>query len=246
MALPFHFLFGHFVMSRASRLLELLLLLRAHRAPVSAASLAQATEVSLRTIYRDIETLRGQGAAIDGEAGVGYVLRPGFLLPPLMFDHDEIESLVLGARWVATHADGPLRGAAHNAVAKIAAVLPLTLRAEIDAVHLLLGPGDVPEPGPFMAAIREAIRTEHKLAMSYVDAYGSETSRIVWPVALIFFQRALILLAWCEMRKAFRHFRLDRIQQFELLDVRMPRRRATLLAEWRASEAACENTADGI
>ena len=227
-------------MSRASRLLDLLQLLRAHRAPVSAAALARATEVSLRTVYRDIETLRAQGAAIDGEAGLGYVLRPGFMLPPLMFDHDEIEALVLGARWVADRADGPLGAAARAAMAKIAAVLPAPLKAELDAVHLLLGPGETPEPGPHMPVIREAIRRERKLRLAYVDGAGQETSRIVWPFALVFFEKALILVAWCETREAFRHFRLDRIQRFELLDARSPRRRTALLREWRASEGVCE------
>src|SRR5262245_23635780 len=106
-------------MSRAQRLLDLIQVLRRHRFPVRGAALARELGVSLRTLYRDIEALKAQGARIDGEAGVGYVLRPGFMLPPLMFSEDEIEALVLGSRWVASRADAPLGKAARNALAKI-------------------------------------------------------------------------------------------------------------------------------
>src|SRR5437667_11671613 len=119
-------------MSRAQRLLDLIQLLRQHRWPVSGAVLAEALGVSLRTLYRDIETLRGQGAHIDGEAGIGYVLRPGFMLPPLMFSEEEIEALVLGGRWVAAQPDEPLGKAARNALAKIAAVLPDALQRSLE------------------------------------------------------------------------------------------------------------------
>ena len=106
-------------MSRAQRLLDLIQVLRRHRHPVSGASLAEATGVSLRTVYRDIDTLKAEGAHIDGEAGVGYVLRPGFMLPPLMFSEEEIEAIVLGSRWVHQRADKSLAGAAANVLAKI-------------------------------------------------------------------------------------------------------------------------------
>ena len=113
-------------MSRAQRLLDLIQVLRRHRHPVSGATLAEATGVSLRTLYRDIELLKAEGAHIDGEAGVGYVLRPGFMLPPLMFSEEEIEALVLGSRWVHQRADRALADAAANVLAKIGAVLPRT------------------------------------------------------------------------------------------------------------------------
>jgi predicted DNA-binding transcriptional regulator YafY len=108
-------------MSRAQRLLDLIQLLRGYRRPVSGAVLAEALGISLRTLYRDIDTLNAQGAHIDGEPGVGYVLRPGFMLPPLMFSEEEIEAIVLGSRWVADRADAALSAAARNALAKIAA-----------------------------------------------------------------------------------------------------------------------------
>src|SRR5262245_57724845 len=129
-------------MARAERLLDLIQVLRRHRHPVSGQALANELGVSLRTVYRDIQTLIGQGAAIDGEAGVGYVLRPGFVLPPLMFSDEEIEALVLGSRWVAQRTDEPLARAAANAIAKIAAVLPDDLREGIEGTGLLAGPAD--------------------------------------------------------------------------------------------------------
>jgi biotin operon repressor len=128
-------------MSRAQRLLDLIQALRGYRRPVSGATLAEALGISLRTLYRDIETLNAQGAHIDGEAGVGYVLRPGFMLPPLMFSEEEIEAIVLGSRWVANRADAELGAAARNALAKIAAVLPQDLKISLDTSSLLVGPG---------------------------------------------------------------------------------------------------------
>jgi predicted DNA-binding transcriptional regulator YafY len=118
-------------MSRSQRLLDLMQVLRRHRRPVIGAVLAEKVGVSLRTLYRDIESLKGLGAYIDGEAGVGYVLRPGFMLPPLMFTEEEIEALVLGSRWVSERADTPLGDAARNALAKIAAVLSPTTSKKV-------------------------------------------------------------------------------------------------------------------
>src|SRR6184192_541650 len=125
-------------MSRSQRLLDLIQVLRRHRRPVSGSVLADAVGVSLRTLYRDIETLKAQRAHIDGEAGVGYVLRPGFMLPPLMFTEEEIEAIVLGSRWVGERGDERLAAAARNALAKITAVLPPDLREEADASTLLV------------------------------------------------------------------------------------------------------------
>src|SRR5205085_9217652 len=125
----------------AQRRLDLIQVLRRHRHPVSGAVLAEATGVSLRTLYRDIDVLKAEGAHIDGEAGVGYVLKPGFMLPPLMFSEEEIEALVLGSRWVADRGDQELAEAARNVLAKIGAVLPADLRHELDTSTLLVGPG---------------------------------------------------------------------------------------------------------
>src|ERR1700692_3323279 len=115
-------------MSRAQRLLDLIQPLRGYRRPVSGPTLAEEMGIPLRNVDRDIETLKAQGAHIDGEPGVGYVLRPGFMLPPLMFSEEEIEAMVLGPRWAAGRADAALGAAARNALAKIAAVLPQDLK----------------------------------------------------------------------------------------------------------------------
>lgn len=220
-------------MSRAQRLLDLIQLLRRHRRAVAGATLADELGVSLRTLYRDIESLKAQGAPIEGEAGVGYLLRPGFTLPPLMFTHDEIEALVLGSRWVSERADGPLGKAARNVLAKIGAVLPAELKDGLDASGLLIGPGAPIAAGDGeLAALREAIRSERKLRIGYADERGAATERTVWPVALAFYDRVRVVVAWCELRDGFRHFRTDRIATLEAAE-RYPRRRAALLREWR-------------
>ncbi|HXR87339.1 MAG TPA: YafY family protein [Stellaceae bacterium] len=224
-------------MSRAERLLDLIQLLRAHRRPVSGAALAAELGIALRTLYRDIAALTAQGATIDGEPGVGYMLRPGFLLPPLMFAEEEIEALVLGSRWVAERGDAPLAKAARNALARIGAVLPADLKERLDAPGLLVAPlakaaaGDVALP-----AIREAIRRERKLRIAYLDGRGRETRRAIWPFALGFFERVRVIAAWCELRQGYRHFRTDRIVKLAVSETRYPRRRAALLKEWRAIE----------
>lgn len=224
-------------MSRAQRLLDLIQVLRRHRFPVSGAALADELGVSLRTLYRDVATLNAQGARIDGEPGMGYVLRPGFMLPPLMFSEEEIEALVLGSRWVAQRADQPLGQAARNALAKIAAVLPDDLKEGLEATALLVGPGETIAAGDAeLTTIRRAIRAERKLRIHYTDREGAKTRRTIWPFAVGFFDRARVVAAWCETRKAVRHFRTDRITSLTLTETRYPRRRQALLKEWREAE----------
>lgn len=224
-------------MSRAQRLLDLIQVLRRHRNPVSGAALAEELGISLRTLYRDVATLNGQGAHIDGEPGLGYILRPGFMLPPLMFSEEEIEALVLGSRWVAKRADAPLRAAARNALAKIAAVLPDDLRRDLDASPLLVGYAESGTAGDAeLPAIRQAIRRERKVRITYVASDGAKTKRIVWPFAVGFFDKVRMVVAYCETRKAYRHFRTDRIVALTVLETRYARRRQTMLKEWREAE----------
>ncbi|MDB5469755.1 MAG: Transcriptional regulator [Caulobacter sp.] len=221
-------------LSRAQRLLDLIQALRRHRRAVAGAVLAEELGVSLRTLYRDIDTLKAQGAHIEGEAGVGYVLRSGFMLPPLMFSEEEIEALVLGSRWVSQRADGALAKAAQNVLAKIGAVLPEDLKAGIEASGLLIGPGKpIAAGGAELAALRQAIRSERRMRIAYADEAGSVTSRTVWPFVLAFYDRVRVVAAWCEMRQGYRHFRTDRITVLEVTPQRYPRRRAALLKEWR-------------
>jgi predicted DNA-binding transcriptional regulator YafY len=224
-------------MTRTQRLLQLLELLRRRRRPISGAALAQAMGISLRTLYRDIATLQEQGATIEGEAGLGYMLRPGYTLPPLMLTAEEVEALLLGARWVADRADSQLAEAARAVVAKVGSVLPVELRPVLETSALLVGPrAAVVADDAVLAALRLALRSEHKLLLAYVDAQGQTTERTVWPCALGFFDQVSVLVAWCEARQAFRHFRTDRIQSLRPLDTRPPRRRLDLLQAWRQSE----------
>ena len=215
--------------------MQLLQALRRRRRPVTGQTLAAELGVSIRTLYRDIASLQTQGAPIEGASGLGYVLRPGFVLPPLMFSEDEIEALVLGSRWVAERADDHLADAARDALAKIAAVLPADLRDELDASSLLVGPG-TSASGIDLGIVRKAIRGERKLAIAYCDRSGVATERVIWPFALGFFDEAQMVVAWCELRQDFRHFRTDRIADLRALDDRYPRRRHALLKEWREAE----------
>lgn len=225
-------------MARSERLLALLQLLRRHRHPVSGATLADELGVSIRTLYRDIATLQAQGADIEGEPGVGYVLRPGFMLPPLMFSQSELEALMLGFRWVQKFADMPMTKAASDALAKISAVLPAELRDELENTALLVGPRRVVDAEVVdLVLLRSAIRRERKLRLAYADGAGTFTDRVVWPVALGYFEETRMLVAWCEARNDFRHFRTDRMREITLLESRYPRRRAQLLKDWRTQDS---------
>ena len=224
-------------MSRAARLLDLLQLLRNRRQPITGPALARELGISIRTLYRDIATLQAQGADIEGEPGLGYVLRPGFTLPPLMFSADEIEAIVLGSRWVATRADDSrLSDSARQAMSKILAVLPAELRERAEATNLLVARIGL-EPAQVDAGqIRLAIRNERKLIVCYGDSGGAETERTIWPFMIGFFEKVRVVAAWCEMRQDFRSFRVDRIASLTVSDERYPRRRAVLLKEWRERE----------
>jgi predicted DNA-binding transcriptional regulator YafY len=222
-------------MGRTQRLLTLLDALRRHRRPVTAAALAAELRVSVRTIYRDVQTLVGLGAPVDGEAGLGYLLRGGFFLPPLMFDTDELEALVLGARLVERQGDSALAASAANALAKIAAAAPKNLRDAIADVGMWtpVRPPEIPALKP----LREAIRREHKVTIAYSDGKGAASTRTIWPIAIGFFEGRQVAVAWCELRNDFRHFRTDRIGELAAPGERYPRRRAALIKEWRAKNA---------
>jgi len=228
-------------MSRSIRLLALLQSLRGRRVPVTAAALARELEVSERTVvYRDIASLIAQGAPVKGEGGIGYVLKPGLFLPPLMLEDEEVEAVLLGLRYVDQRGDQPLRKAAAKAMAKIDSVLSPAARAAGDASTLLPGPtGRFPPDAVPLPALRGAIRGQQKLRISYFDGRGSRTSRTVWPFALAFMDQARVLAAWCELRQDFRMFRTDRIASAEHGE-RYPERRSVLLKRFNEQIAARE------
>jgi len=233
---------------KAERLFAILDSFRRRRAPVTAETLASEHAVSSRTVYRDIQTLIALGARIEGEAGIGYVLRAGYFMPPLMFSEPELEALVLGSRWVQTLPDTALAESARNALAKIATASGDDLRARIDDAGLwpVNLAGDQP-PTPVLGRAREAMRTERAVALAYDDAQGSRTSRIVWPVQIAYFEGKQILVAWCCLRSDFRHFRFDRIAAFDLTTQPYGRSRRemtnTWIDAWNRSRASSDNDA---
>ncbi|MCC8392538.1 YafY family transcriptional regulator [Paraburkholderia sp. MMS20-SJTR3] len=230
-------------MSRAERLLQLLQVLRRYRRPVSGQTLADELDVSIRTLYRDIASLQAQGAMIEGEPGIGYVMKPGFMLPPIMFRSEELDALVLGMRWVADRCDNTLSSGALSTLAKIAAVLPAQLRRELEESSLLVG-APLTRPAHTISAdlLRAAVRAERKLEITYVDGSGIHSRRVVWPFALVYFDQARVLMAWCELRADFRNFRSDRIVNVEQIEERYPKRRSTLLREWRKLNQVASRT----
>ncbi len=224
-------------MSRARRLLELLEILRRHKYPVTGAALAAELGISPRSLYRDVATLQSQGARIDGAAGLGYLLKPGFTLPPLMFQEEELEALALGAEWVRERGDAKLAEAAGQALAKIAAVLPPQQRGDLDASTLLVPTfAAKSRTDAHVPALRKAIRGEKKVKLIYRDAEGRGSERVIWPFALAYFDSAQVAVAWCEMRQGFRHFRTDRMEGLTVVDSRYPKGRQALLEEWRTLE----------
>ncbi|KAA1286840.1 transcriptional regulator [Alcaligenes faecalis] len=224
-------------MARAERLLSLLQVLRRHKRPVSGARLAQELGISIRTLYRDMASLQAQGADIEGEPGVGYVLRPSFMLPPLMFSQAELEALILGFRWVEKFADEPLTKAAGDAMAKISAVLPDNLRDSLESTALRVGPRVIQDAELVDLGIaRTAIRLQRKLRITYRDGAGQESERVIWPFSLGYFQHFRILVGWCELKGNFRHFRTDRIRDLVSLEESYPRHRADLFKQWRATQ----------
>lgn len=225
------------LLKRSARLLQLIQCLRSHRHPVSGHLLAEELGVSLRTLYRDISTLQESGANIEGEAGIGYILKPGFLLPPLMFDESELEALLLGVSWVASRTNFELSESAKNAFTKIASVIPEDLKEKIESSLLLVGPGEVePDANNWLPLLITSIRHEVKIKLFYQNAHEEKSERLVWPIALAFFDRVRILVAWCELRQDFRHFRTDRILDVIRLDSRYPEGRQRLLKKWRIQQ----------
>jgi len=220
-------------LSRSARLLALLQALRCRRRPVTAAALARELQVSERTIYRDLSELASQGAPVQGEAGVGYMLRPGLFLPPLMLTEDETEAVLLGLRYVDQRGDDVLTKAAANAHAKILAVLPQEGQIAATLPMTIPGPkaSGFPENKVPLNTLRLAIRTCRRLAIEYVNGEGHQSQRVIWPIQLGFMDNARVVTGWCELRQAFRFFRTDRISSAEIGD-RYSARRADLIRDF--------------
>jgi len=225
-------------MRRADRLLRVIQLLRRHRRPVTGARMAEELEVSLRTLYRDVADLITDGVPIRGEAGVGYVLGEGYDLPPLMFKSDELEAIMLGLSWVQRRGDLSLRRAAQDVVAKIGTVLPEAMRPFFYDAPLLTPPKfDLPEDKVDVSLLRQAIRAQSKVHIAYGDEQGALSQRIIWPIAISYFDAQRIVVAWCELRVGFRHFRTDRISVMDVLAEKYREPRLKLLARWKEERA---------
>ncbi|MCO5730926.1 YafY family protein [Rhizobium sp. SSA_523] len=201
-------------MRKASRLFEIIQILRIARRPVTAAQIAERLEVTVRSIYRDIAALQAMRVPIDGERGIGYLLRPGFHLPPLMFSIEETEAIVLALGLLERLGDPQLTDAASRLSDKIANAMPAPLRQPLVAGALHAWGSAMPQPESIaLSAVRRAIREEEKLAIGYRDEQGRETERIIRPIALIYYSQAATIVAWCELREGIRSFRADRVTQ---------------------------------
>ena len=206
-------------MRRADRLFQIVQLLRRRRTVVTAAQIADKLEISERTVYRDIRDLVQAGTPIDGEAGVGYRLRAGYDLPPLMFDREEIQALVLGARIVAQFGDPALARASESILSKVAGVLPKELEPLLADTRLFVPKTQSgARSSAALAVTREALIGQRQIHLKYANEKGEETERTVRPLGLFFWGKTWTLAAWCEMRVAFRNFRLDRISAATLGD----------------------------
>jgi predicted DNA-binding transcriptional regulator YafY len=224
-------------MSRTHRLFDIMQVLRRNRYAVSGSKLAREAGVSLRTIYRDIATLQSMGAHIDGEPGIGYVLRPGFLLPPLSFTEEELQALVAGALWVGRQTDDALALAAQDAIAKIGSVLPADMRNKLDDDALYIGRQRRESVPAFnLKLVRVAMREQRKMHIMYTDHNGAVSERTIWPIMLGFVESRRFIAGWCELRGDFRLFRTDRIGKVDFLDDHYSRNRRQLVREWRAQE----------
>lgn len=203
-------------MRRADRLFQIIQCLRGGRL-TTARQLAERLEVSERTIYRDIRDLKASGVPVDGEAGVGYLLRDGFDIPPLMFDRGELEALVVGARMVEAWGGTALASAATEALKKIGAVVPAALRDRMERSRIFaLGFHQSTDLRNILDGITRAIDEKRVLSFDYVREDGENSSRTCHPLGLYFWGKVWTLAAWCELRDDFRHFRADRIARLEV------------------------------
>ena len=204
-------------MSRATRMFEIIQLLRSAKNPVTAQEIGNTLEISKRTAYRDIAALQSMRIPIDGEAGIGYIMRPGFDLPPLAFDSDEIEAIIVGLALLARTRDTGLQRAAKRVAGKIGDSLPDQAKSDFNnkALHVSNW-NSLPDAATDMGQLRRAIRSEEKLQITYTNANNQRSKRLILPLAIIYYIDVIVLTAWCELRADFRHFRIDRLSKCQL------------------------------
>ncbi|HZK90120.1 MAG TPA: YafY family protein [Stellaceae bacterium] len=205
---------------RADRLFDILRILRAAARPVTAAAIADELEVTARTVYRDIATLQSRRIPIAGAAGIGYVLRRGFDLPPLMFTEDEAEAIAVAVRLLARTGDPGLQKAAESVLSKVTLVVPDPLRDYLNATPIYVSKNGAPVPAQrrLPTTIRHAIRDGRKMRIAYQDGDGRSTARVIQPFAVAYYSEATLVCAWCELRNDIRHFRTDRIVAADVLN----------------------------
>ncbi|MBT9548739.1 MAG: YafY family transcriptional regulator [Candidatus Sericytochromatia bacterium] len=224
-------------MRRTERLFQIIQLLRGRHRPLTAQALAAELETSVRTIYRDIAELQAQRVPIRGVAGVGYCLEKGYDLPPLMLTPAEIEAAVLGAQWASTRGDLALARSARDLLNKIRDVVPSHLRSLIlESTVMAVNQSGLVSDQLELGKIREAIRHREKLKLRYADHLGMVSERVIWPICVAYFEAVRLLVGWCELRREFRHFRTDRIQQVDFLAQTYPAETQSLLRAWREEE----------
>jgi len=199
-------------MRRTDRLFEIIQILRSASGPISAENIAAQLEVSQRTVYRDIATLQGMRMPIDGEVGIGYVIRRGYDLPPLNFNEEELESIIVGISLLARTGDSKLQKAAERVLSKIEMASPASRSLRVSDWGIY-GPDHTR-----LDVYRAAIRTEQKLLISYTNGDGIESIRTIMPVALTYYIEVAVVSAWCELREDFRNFRADRVADCTVLD----------------------------
>lgn len=228
-------------MRKASRLFEIIQILRLAKGPVTAAEIAVQLEVTVRSIYRDIVELQAMRVPVEGGRGIGYILRPGFTLPPLMLTVEETEAIVLSLALLERTGDTELRQAAKQVNRKIAAAVPQPLAATFsaNALHAWGRPHPAPEAVD-LGMVRRSIRDERKLSLDYRDELGRLTARTIRPIALIYYSETANIVAWCELRDAIRNFRADRVEHCEVADAFFPgegdRLRKLWVDGWRSPQ----------
>nr|WP_281431855.1 YafY family protein [Rhizobium setariae] len=212
---------------------EIIQILRMASHPVTAAQIAERLEVTPRSIYRDIAALQAMRVPIEGGRGIGYIMRAGFDLPPLMFTIEESEAIVLALALLQRTGDVALKKAADRVTAKIAATMPPPLRQVLEGNAIFAWGSVAPSPdGTDLALLRQAIRDEQKLFIRYRDEAAHESERTIRPIALIYYSSTAVVVAWCELRDALRNFRTDRIQQSEAVDAYFPGQGDGLRQQW--------------